>query len=209
MNKPLKAASGALLAAAAAQNLPAAEAQSVQTIVGQIQSEDDKVRGPAWQNAGPLGAPAVPPIAELLTHRNFEVARAASRALWKIVRQAGRPGADAERAAVAASLLPLLKNEAEPVRRDALWMLSEIGGDAEVPAIAALLQDKAVHDDARSALERIPGQPSLAALKSALETTPEKFRPAIAQSLRVRGVKVEAYPSQKLVPTRPSQVKPA
>jgi hypothetical protein len=134
-----------------------------------------------------------------MTHAEFEIARSAKRAAWKIVRHAGRKGADTERAAVEAELLPLVKHEDAAVRREVLWMLSEIGGNDSVEAIAAGV----------AALERIPGRKSLQALKKALETAPEDYRPAIAQSLRVRGEKVKGYPSQKLVPTRGTTVKPA
>jgi len=186
--------------------LHAAENNAVNDLIEKIKSPDDKVRGPAWQSAAPLGAPAVKPLAEVaLTSTEMEVARAAKRALWKIVRQAGRPGADKERKAVEAELVPLLTAGEPNVRREFVWMLSEIGGDASVQPLAALLADKDLREDARAALQRIPGGKSLSALKSALKTAPVDYRPAIAVSLRVRGVKVKEYPDQKLVPTRPKE----
>ena len=202
MNTSLASASVAVAAAATA-GLSAAETRSVDELISRIRDKDDNVRGPAWQNAGPAGAPAVKPLAALMTDSEMEVARAAKRALWKIVRHAGRPGADSERRDVAKELVVLLQNQPAPVRREALWMLSEIGADGSVKPIAALLADRETREDARAALERIPGNESIAALKAGLAAAPEEFKPAIAQSLRVRGVKVEGYPSQKLVPTRP------
>ena len=178
----------------------AAESASVETLVEQIKNPNDAVRGPAWQSAARYGAPAIQPLSALLTHRDFEIARAGRRAMWLIVRHAGRPGAEQERTAAVAELLPLLKHQQASVRREALWMLSEIGRDEAVEPAAALLADAEVHDDARAALERIPGEKSLTALKSGLETAPEAYRPAIAQSLRVRGVNVSGYPSKKLTP---------
>lgn len=193
-------------AAVTAGALRAADNNAVSDLIEKIQSTDDKIRGPAWQSAAPLGAPAVKPLAQVaLTSPEMEVARAAKRALWKIVRQAGRPGADKERKAVEAELIPLLTAGEPNVRREFVWMLSEIGGDPAVKPLAALLADKDLREDARAALQRIPGRPSLAALKSALETAPVDYRPAIAVSLRVRGVKVKEYPDQKLVPTRPKE----
>lgn len=193
----------ATAAALTAANLPVAAAQSVDELLGKIKSTDDAVRGPAWQAAGPLGAPAVKPLAAVMSDPEMEVARAAKRALWKVVRHAGRPGADGERKAVAGELVTLLKGQPTPVRRETLWMLSEIGGADAVQPIALILADQELREDARAALERIPGDESLAALKAALASVSEDFKPAIAHSLRVRGVKVEGYPSQKLVPTRP------
>jgi hypothetical protein len=82
-------------------------------------------------------------------------------------------------------------------------MLSEIGGDDAVAPMAALLTDKDVREDARCALMRLPGRKATAALKSAFDRAPEEFKFALAESLRARGEKVNGYPSQKLVPTRP------
>ena len=83
-------------------------------------------------------------------------------------------------------------------------MLSEIGGDESVEPIAALLGDEAFREDARMALERIPGERSLAALRAALQAAPEGFRPHLVQSLRARGEKLdpEKYPCRKLIPTK-------
>lgn len=192
---------------AAAVATQAAPPPAVTELVEKIKSPDDAVRGPAWQQAGPLGAPAVKPLAEVATHQNFEVARAAKRALWKIVRHVGRPGADPERQAVVAQLIPLIAQGDPNVRREYVWMLSEIGDDQAVEPLAALCVDKDLREDARAALQRIPGDKSLAALKSALATAPEDYKPALAVSLRVRGVQVPGYPSQKLVPTKKTDVK--
>lgn len=201
--------SAALVAGAAtviATASHAAESVSVSDLVARIKSTDDKVRGPAWQGAGPAGAPAVKPLAAVMTDADFEISRSAKRALYKIVRHAGRPGAKKEAKAVATQLIPLLKSEAVSVRREALWMLSEIGGDDAVAPMAALLADQEVREDARCALMRLPGQKVTAALKSAFGRAAEDFKPALAESLRQRGEKVNSYPSQKLVPTRPTTV---
>jgi HEAT repeat protein len=174
--------------------------------LAQIKSTDDKVRGPAWQGAGPLGAPAVKPLADVMIHPDFEIARCAKRAAWTIVRHAGRPGADAERKAVAAELTDLLKTAPAVVKREALWMLSEIGDDPAVEPMAALLADKELREDARCALQRIPGAPTTAALKRAMAGAPEEFKFALAESLRARGETVAGYPSKKLTPTRDTTV---
>ena len=184
----------------------AAEALSVDELIVKIKSADDKVRGPAWQGAGPTGAPAVLPLAVVMSDPDFEIARSAKRALYKIVRHAGRPGAESEAKAVATELIPLLKSNAVPVRREALWMLSEIGGDDAIAPMAALLNDKDVREDARCALMRFTGSKATAALKSAFVSAPEDFKFALAESLRKRGEKVDGYPTQKLKPTRQTTV---
>lgn len=200
---PLTAAAG--LAATAL----AAEAPAVTDLVAKIKSPDDAVRGPAWQGAGPAGAAAVVPLAGVMTDANFEIARAAKRAIEKIVRYAGRPGADKERKAVETELIKLLKDPAVDVRRHALWMLSEIGDDHAVEPMAALLTDAGAREDARCALQRIPGRQSAAALRKAMGTAPEEFKYALADALRALGEKVDGYPSRKLVPTKTTSVTPA
>ena len=176
-----------------------------------IKDLDDKVRAAAWLGAGPVGAPAVKPLAAVMTHEDVEIARAAKRGLWVIVRHVGRPGADAEKKPVVAELLALL-GDGQPVavRREVIWMLSEIGGDESVGPIAGLLKSKELREDARCSLERIPGRKAVAALIEGLESTSDDFKLALAHSVRVRGVEVDEkkYPCQKLVPTKKTEVKP-
>lgn len=182
---------------------------AVMDLITKIRDKDPNVRAEARDNAGKVGAPAVKPLAEVMTDPDFEVAREAERALWKIVRYAGRPKADGERKAVVSELVPLLGNS-QPVRvkREAMWMLSEIAGDEAIEPVASQLSDKELREDARMVLERLPGNKSLAALQTALTTVPEEFKINVAQSLRARGMKVPGLPSQKLVPTRKTELQP-
>lgn len=196
MNATLKTTAAVAMAATAST----AMAADVKAVVNAIRTGDDKTRGEAWQGAASLGATGVGPLSDLLVHEDFEVARSAKRAIWKIVRHAARPGAVAEARAVEQALLPLLGHFSAAVRREVLWMLSEIGGDETVAPIARLLQDREVRDDARSALQRIPGNQATMMLQVAMQTAPEEFRYNLAEGLRKRGVKVEGYPSKKLQP---------
>ncbi|MEK7684431.1 MAG: hypothetical protein AAB466_03300 [Verrucomicrobiota bacterium] len=211
MTKNLEKASFAAAAAGVATGLTnAAENKALDETIAKIKDKDDKVRSEAWQTAATCGAPAVKPLASLLADPEIEVTRAAKRALLKIVRQAGRPGAGQEKKAVVVELIPLLaKSTPTEARRELVWMLSELGGDESVGPVAALLSETEMREDARMVLQRIPGQKSIAALKSALASAPEDFKANLAVSLRQRGVKVEGYPSQKLVPTKSTNVKPA
>ncbi len=119
--------------------------------------------------------------------------------------RSSRCGVQPERSAVVRELLGLLGNS-QPValRRDILWLLSEIGGGESVESIAVLLKHDALREDARMVLERIPGEESLASLRNALGSVPDDFRLNIAQSLRARGETVdpEKFPCRKLVPTK-------
>ncbi len=174
-------------------------------LVKEIQSDNPGTRTAAWQQAGAVGASAVKPLAKLCTEENLEVGRAAKRGLERIVRTVGAPGVQPAKSTVIRNLLSLL-DDSQPValRRDILWLLSEIGGAESVEPIAALLKQDDLREDARMALERIPGEKSLASLRNALGYVTEDFRLNIAQSLRARGEAVdpEKYPCRKLVPTK-------
>jgi hypothetical protein len=188
-------------------------ALTLDELIARIKNKDDKVRAEAWLRAGKVGAAAVKPLAAVMTAGDvdLEVSRAAKRALWQIVRYVGRPGGEAECKTVLPELLALLADAwPDALRREILWMLSEIGGDASAAAVAPLLTNAELQDDARCALQRIPGEASLTALKNALSKVADDFKPAVAQSLRVRNVDVDpkVYPVQKLVPTRQTTVKP-
>ena len=215
------------------------EELTVQQLIAKIKDRDAQVRAAAWQNAGSVGAAAVRPLAGLMGQMdaelaqsakggsgtdkddkeaiayNLEVRRAAKRGLWVIVRHVGRPGAEKERRPVAGRLCRLLLDD-QPVavKREVLWMLSEIGGAQAVAAIREMpdiLEDRGLREDARCVVERIPGREATDALLDALEgSTDDEFRLAIAHSLRVRGVEVDKkrYPPQKLIPTKQTKVVP-
>ncbi len=207
--KLIKAFPAASAVAAASGRAGAAEKQAVDGLIAKLRDKSDKVRAEGLLSAVEVGAPAVKPLAKVMEDDDIEVVRAGKRALWKIVRNVGRPGAGNEKKAVVAKLVGLLgEKQSALVRREALWMLSEIGGDETVEPVAALLSDEEVREDARMVLQRIPGRQSLEALKDGLKNAPMDFRPNIAQSLRQRGLMVRRPASVKLVPTKKTNVKP-
>jgi len=181
-------------------------AYSVGDFIEKIKSKDDRVRGPAWQHAETMGAPAVQPLEAVMVDQDFEIAQAARRALYRIVRHAGRPGAKTEAKAVVAELIPMLRSAHALVRRDAAWMLSEIAGNEAIGPMSALLSDPEVREDVRCALMRFPGNRATSAFKTAFAAAPEEFKTALADTLRERGIKVQGYPSQNIVPSRKTEV---
>jgi HEAT repeat protein len=190
-------------------NDPDAKTKKLNKLISKIETGNDDVRTKAWLSASSIGAAAVKPLAKLMAQHQLEVARAAKRGLWKIVRHAGRPGADDEKNTVTTELINLLGNDKSvPVRRQVLRMLSEIGSDELVNPIARLLSNTELREDARMSLERIPGKKTIAALEIALKKAPEDFKPNIAQSLRQRSVKVRGLECVKLLPTKQTKVKP-
>ena len=205
--KKVSIAAGA--AGVMAQTASTAQGQGVDELIAGIKSNSDQERTEAWQSAGEVGAPAVKPLAKVMTGDNLEVARAAKRALWQIVRYTGRPGANKERRAVETELVALLsKGQPVAVRREVIWMLSEIGGRNSMKPLARLLRNEDLREDARMALERIPTKRAVTFLKTGFKAAPEDFKPNIAQSLRKRGEEVDGYPCKKLVPTKKTDVKP-
>ena len=60
--------------------------------LSRIRSPDDSLSGPAWQGAQTYGAAALGPLADILGSEDFEIARNAKRAMYRITRHAGRPG---------------------------------------------------------------------------------------------------------------------
>jgi HEAT repeat protein len=223
MNDLERISIGASAADLTAQTASTAQVQVLDELIAGIKSDSAEKRTESWQSAGKVGAPAVKPLAKVMTDDELEVARAAKRALWQIVRYAARPGANREgprfaerrqngnpeRRAVETELTGLLSDD-QPVavRREVLWMLSEIGTRRDIKPIAWLMGNKELREDARMALERIPTMWAVAALKAAFEAAPEDFKYNIAQSLRKRGEQVDGYPCQKLVPTKETDVKP-
>ena len=208
-NSLKKASIAAGAAGLMAETADTAQAKGVDELIAGIKSDNAEERTEAWQSAGKVGAPAVKSLAKVMMDDELEVARAAKRALWQIVRYTGRPGADKEKSAVETELIRLLGDE-QPVavQREVLWTLSEIGARRSIKPIAGLLRNEELREDARMALERIPGNQAVDALKAGFEAASEDFKPNIAQSLQKRGEEVAGYPSRKLIPTKKTDVKP-
>lgn len=182
---------------------------AVKDLIDQIKGEDEDIRAKAWKYAYVAGPAALRALAENVEGTELEVGRAAKRAMWKIVRHAGRPGADTERQQAVDELLKLLKpGLPRAVLVEVMWMLSEIGGDESVNPVASHLMNKELREDARLVLERLPGDRSLGVLKAMLKTGPDDFKSNIAQSLRRRGIEVDEPPCVKLKPTKQTEVKP-
>lgn len=185
------------------------EPLTLQLLIKNIQSDDEAVRAAARDQAGQVGAAAIGPLAQIAAEGDQEVARAAVRAMQNIVYYAGRPGAADEAQAVATELVKLLV--AEPpwqLRRDVLWMTWQIAGAEAVPAAAALLPHPELSEDARMCLEGLPVDEAVTALQAALESADEQQKPALAHSLRKRGVEVPGVPDLRLVPTKETKVVP-
>ena len=185
------------------------EELTLELLIAKIQSSNDAERAAARDGAGPVGAKAVVPLAKIAATGDLEVARAANRAMQNVVYYAGRPGAEGEAKAVAAELLKLLGDD-QPVqlRRDVLWMTWQIANGEAVDSVVVLLAKPELNEDARMCLERLPGEKATAALQAALAAAAEADKPALAHSLRVRGVEVTGVPDLRLKPVKQTTVQP-
>lgn len=191
----------------AAMALAGASAQAgADDLLAKIQSKDDAVRGAAWQGAALAGPEALRPLAGLLDNADFEIARSAKRAMRIIVHRCGRPDGEADRKAAQAELVALLAGQPTSVRREALWLLSEIGDKEAIAPMGALLAEEAVREDARCALLRLPGREVLVVLQQAFASAPEDFKFALADAMRERGKQVPEYPTRRTLPTKSTGV---
>ncbi len=185
------------------------EELTLDLLIEKIQSSDHAERAAARDHAGPVGARAMVPLAKIAATGELEIARAANRAMQNLVYYAGRPGAEDEAKAVSLELLKLLGDD-QPMqlRRDVLWMTWQIADSQAVGLVAELLAIPDLHEDARMALERLPGEEATAALQAALATAADEDKPAIAHSLRVRGIEVPGVPDLRLKPVKETSVQP-
>jgi hypothetical protein len=141
----------------------------------------------ATQNAGPAGAAAVVPLGKLAAGPEFLVTKHARLSLVNIVDYACRPGADAEKLAVAAEMEKLLAPDMpESARRDALQLLGIVGSDANIPAMAALLKDATLFQDAAMGLARLKAPAASGALVTALKTADAAAQTEIITAIAAR-----------------------
>ena len=159
-------------------------------LVAKIQSSDADVRYAAWQGAGPVGAEAVVPLGNLMAVPDRGVVKAAKGALEAIAYYSTRPGAAPEAAAVSRQLLTIAESQLpRAARAEAIHLLGFTADRRSVPALARLLNDPEMRDEARMALEQIPGGASLNALKRAVRSAPLEFQPALQQSIHNRALR--------------------
>ena len=150
-------------------------------------------RGTEWAATGQvtLPVPATDAAADLdglldaAASYQFTDSRVTLREIEKIV--AASSNQPDLRQALASKLSARLASTATlDAKKFFCWQLSLIGSDKEVPALAALLPDTTLSYYARLALERIPGEASLAALQEALTSTFGRVRVGVINSLAVR-----------------------
>lgn len=103
----------------------------------------------------------------------------------EVIRAMDSPAARADCAARLARLLEA-PTATRAARQYVCLQLRQVGTPDQVPALARLLSDSELSEDARLALEAIPGEQSLAALRAALQSVQGRALIGVIQSLAAR-----------------------
>ena len=165
-------------------NVGAMESAGFQTLL---------LRGAEWAATGkitlkgpaPEAAADVEAVLKAVAAYRFGESRAALAKAEKLAQDASSD--PVARQNLASRFAAMLSSDATvEARQFACGQLSLIGSAAEVPALARLLPDTNFTCQARLALERIPGDESLAALQAALSTTSGQARLGVINSLAAR-----------------------
>ncbi len=171
-----------------------------QEFLNAIAGSDVEKRFRAWRSAGEQGADVVERLVELTASKDPGVAKAATEALTTMTHAVGKDLNDPKRAPLAEALN---RKHTELTLR----LLSNIGGDAQVEAIAKSLLDTALREEAIYALERIPTVKSEEAMMSAFARVAPEFQPRMLYALGHRKVKKAAGLAQTAL--RNPALKPA
>jgi len=172
----------------------AQQPQDLQTVLQQLQSQDNATRLQAIERAPEFGASIIPHLPSLLTHQDWRVQRAGQIVLENIATRATKLGAK-ERRDVVNALLALTKpNQLVSVRKAAVSALGICGTDDAVQALASLLKDEQVRDDALAALKQIGSPAAAKAVAEAASTAKGEWQRALLATLgeigRPEGVSV-------------------
>jgi hypothetical protein len=150
----------------------AAGAEDLDSFLKKISSADEGARRAAWEGAAVQGPKAIAPLVAVASGENRDAALAALRAVDCISHASAAPG-NASRREAAQALAAAVLDEKVParVKQHLLDLLGSVGeGDVDsvVSAVAKILSDTELRDQARKALERIPGEAAAKAIEAAL-----------------------------------------
>lgn len=159
-------------------------------VLADIQSSNKDVRFAAWRAAGDADPSVIPALAKLVASTDPAISKAAREALTTMVHSVGKDPGSARRTAVAHELVAVAVSNASelPSRVAALRLLSNIGGDEAVPAIAKLLTNPELREEAVYCVERIPGDAANRALLAAASASRDDFKPRLLAALGHRRV---------------------
>ena len=159
---------------------------AVRDLLYQIKFGTTAQRNEAIDSAPLLGARAISHLARVMAAWNTPGQyRGAHEAIKRIVLNGYRAGG--EQPAITAELIRLIgRDQSERVRREALYLLGFAGSAESVAAVAPLLDDPILREDARMALERISARDAESAIRAAHRRADGPWRAALDYSLRRR-----------------------
>ena len=161
----------------------AQQPQDLQTVLQQLQSQDNATRLQAIERAPEFGAAIITYLPSLLTHQDWRIQRAGQIVLENIATRTAKLGAK-ERRDVLNALLALTKpNQPISVRKAAVGALGICGTDDAVPTLASLLKDEQVRDDALAALKQIGSPAATKAIADVAATAKEEWQRALLATL--------------------------
>ncbi|HOJ33095.1 MAG TPA: hypothetical protein PKY35_13300 [Candidatus Hydrogenedentes bacterium] len=165
----------------------ATSAEPPDQILKNLSSPDPDVRMTAVKQAECLELADIPSLLQLIGDANFEVSRTAKMALDRVVASCGQVGKEEQKKQVTQALTDMLSSTlATEVKREILRRLGILGDDSAVAAIRKLLLDEHLGEDAKMALERIPGESSVCALVEVLPQASPQMQISILGSLKKR-----------------------
>jgi HEAT repeat protein len=163
--------------------LAAQQPQDLQTVLQQLQSQDNATRLQAIERAPEFGAAIIPHLPSLLTHQDWRIQRAGQIVLENIATRTAKLGAKEKRDVVNALLALTKPNQPIPVRKAAVNALGICGTDEAVQTLASLLKDEKVRDDALAALKQIGSPAAAKAVADAAATSKGEWQRALLATL--------------------------
>jgi hydrogenase maturation factor len=148
------------------QSAVPAQRPTAATLMADVRAGDAALRLRAVEQAHLVGSPLIVPLGHAMSGDDRQAARAALEALRRVAHHCARPRASAERRLASRELAKLAEPAfPRPVRAEALHLLGMVASSEAVRMLEAMLRDPAVGEEARLALERIPGPASERALR--------------------------------------------
>ncbi len=163
--------------------LVAQQPQDLQTVLQQLQSQDNATRLQAIEQASEFGVSIIPHLPSLLTHQDWRVQRAGQIVLENISARTPKLSTK-ERREVVNALLALTKpNQPVVVRKAALNALGICGTEDAVSTLTLLLRDEQVRDDALAALKQIGSPAAAKAIADVAATAKGEWQRALLATL--------------------------
>ncbi len=159
-------------------------------LVEAIRSGDADARWDAAESAAEIaGADAIRDLAALMEDADPGKAKAARVAMDRIALACTAPGKEKEQREVSAALAAVAAGEGSVgTRRHAIRLLGMAGRAEACETLAELIGHRELREDARMALQRIPGEAAARALEKAARNAPPGYESALQRSLRDRSI---------------------